>query len=706
MLLGADGMHGNCGLGRDGDSILASELFEFIFFSNPPPEIGNNVTHFPHLLLYKVVHAEMLADHGVFGEAQKVCDNVATFIKNAPKGTQFNRVFLERLEHVNARINSIDESASSSGWFGGKLGRPKLDKIWMQSFNKFVAGDDEDVASEASSTDKEGAIFKKLASTPSVSRVESATDLSGQYFSGGTHTPEYGYSHGAAGSRAVSNPYAPAPAAGGGDRPGSLHRIQSYAGLPSAPMGSQYGGLGIQPTSSPVYGPSSTSRRNNFGQDLGGSRPVSPNTSSIARSTSVGGYEEHAPPPSRPGSAGSSSVMNKTAPPPPAVHKPPMTRAYTPENVTIDQNSASAQASPASSLASTSPRRQPPPPRGYNPYAPQAAGHQNGSVRPSSASSNYNPYAPVAPSPKQQQPPEPSTETEDYGVSVDNPYGAIYGGAPPPPLPAAAAEPAEETARPQEATEEEEPRAEPEDTYEPPSYGYQPPPLEEEEVPDAESGGGNLFVPVAGAAAAPIPKAPMPATGHYTPPTAEPIPEENEEEAEDLGVSNAKSETDRIFEEAKRKQDEEDERKRQEQENKKSGKWFSWLRKGDDQQPKAVRAKLGEENSFYYDEKLKRWVNKKAPVEEQKAAAPPPPPKASKTPSTTSTPTGFESSPNPSTGGTPPSGGPPPARPSTGPPKPSTGGGLDDLLAAAPASGAKKHARRSARNRYVDIMQK
>lgn len=242
-----------------------------------------------------------------------MCENVTTFVKNAPKGTQFNRVFLERIEHVNARISSIDESASSGGWFGGKLGRPKLDKIWMQSFNKFVAGDDEDVASEASSTDKEGAIFKKLASTPSVSRVESATDLSGHYFSGGAHTPDYGYSQGAADSRAVSNPYA--PHAAGGDRPGSLHRIQSYAGLPSASMGNEYGGLGIQPTSSPVYGPSATNRRNNFGQEVGGSRPVSPNAH-IARPSSVGGYEEqHAPPP-RPGSAGSSG-MNKA---PAAVH--------------------------------------------------------------------------------------------------------------------------------------------------------------------------------------------------------------------------------------------------------------------------------------------------------------------------------------------------------------------------------------------------
>lgn len=57
--------------------------------------------------------------------------------------------------------------------------------------------------------------------------------------------------------------------------------------------------------------------------------------------------------------------------------------------------------------------------------------------------------------------------------------------------------------------------------------------------------------------------------------------------------------------------------------------WFSWLKK-DPNEKKVVKAKLGHQNNFYYDEKLKRWVNKNATEEEKKkmqeAAAPPPPP--------------------------------------------------------------------------------
>ncbi|AET40909.1 COPII coat assembly protein SEC16 Ecym_7056 [Eremothecium cymbalariae DBVPG len=54
--------------------------------------------------------------------------------------------------------------------------------------------------------------------------------------------------------------------------------------------------------------------------------------------------------------------------------------------------------------------------------------------------------------------------------------------------------------------------------------------------------------------------------------------------------------------------------------------WFGWLKK-DTTEKKPIRAKLGQKNNFYYDEKLKRWVNKDAGEEEiLKVSTPPPPP--------------------------------------------------------------------------------
>ncbi|CAI4053330.1 COPII coat assembly protein SEC16 SKDI_16G1900 [Saccharomyces kudriavzevii IFO 1802] len=61
----------------------------------------------------------------------------------------------------------------------------------------------------------------------------------------------------------------------------------------------------------------------------------------------------------------------------------------------------------------------------------------------------------------------------------------------------------------------------------------------------------------------------------------------------------------------------------------KSNSWFGWLKK-DTGDKKVYKAKLGHKNTLYYDEKLKRWVNKDATEEEKQkiveTSAPPPPP--------------------------------------------------------------------------------
>ncbi|KAI0797906.1 Sec23-binding domain of Sec16-domain-containing protein [Abortiporus biennis] len=53
--------------------------------------------------------------------------------------------------------------------------------------------------------------------------------------------------------------------------------------------------------------------------------------------------------------------------------------------------------------------------------------------------------------------------------------------------------------------------------------------------------------------------------------------------------------------------------------------WFSRLWK---RESGPVKANLGEQTSFYYDENLKRWVNKNAGAQDSKPSAPPPPPRA------------------------------------------------------------------------------
>lgn len=138
------------------------------------------------------------------------------------------------------------------------------------------------------------------------------------------------------------------------------------------------------------------------------------------------------------------------------------------------------------------------------------------------------------------------------------------------------------------------------------------------------------------------------------------------------------------------------------------GGWFGGKKK-EDKDGKAWKAKLGEESTFYFDEKLKKWVNKNSSEDDELDRPAPPPMK--KKPATPAAPAGPPSQgiPDiPSASSTPsvPSG-----PPTTGPPsKPSLSklgarGDLDSLLGdaggTAPASRTKK---RPARKRYVDVM--
>ena len=188
----------------------------------------------------------------------------------------------------------------------------------------------------------------------------------------------------------------------------------------------------------------------------------------------------------------------------------------------------------------------------------------------------------------------------------------------------------------------------------------------------------------------------------------------DEDSDDDNGAeASRKSEEKKKMEEdaKKRKQEEEKKRREEEEEAKKknankgseSARWFGWLGKGKkDDKPKPIKAKLGEENSFYYDEKLKRWINKKAPLEEQIAASAPPPPPAMKKASTTpATPVAGDpptAPPPASTMNKPPSMGAPPAL------RAAKKDGIDDLLTMGSTASARKGGRRGPRRGYVDVM--
>jgi hypothetical protein len=94
-------------------------------------------------------------------------------------------------------------------------------------------------------------------------------------------------------------------------------------------------------------------------------------------------------------------------------------------------------------------------------------------------------------------------------------------------------------------------------------------------------------------------------------------------------TSKQKSEADRKADEAFRKAAEAD-AARDKEGKKAGGGWFGgWFKKDPNAGPGPIKAKLGEESSFYYDPELKKWVNKKAgATEASRPMATPPPPKS------------------------------------------------------------------------------
>ena len=194
-----------------------------------------------------------------------------------------------------------------------------------------------------------------------------------------------------------------------------------------------------------------------------------------------------------------------------------------------------------------------------------------------------------------------------------------------------------------------------------------------------------------------------------------------------------KKEEEKMREEEAARKEKENERLRKEKEEEKKknsnkkqndkkdegGSWFGWLSKGrDSDKPKPIKAKLGEENSFYYDETLKRWINKKAPLDEQleTTKGPPPPPVVKKAATVQNVESvGTTSSlPAPSISGSSISPPGPPSKPPSGPPSisasplgPPMGNkgkkdGIDELLSMNTTRSTR--GRRGQRRGYVDVM--
>lgn len=202
-LLGADHLQLPFDYGRDLDSILLTEVYEFARTVLAP---SSAATVSPHLQSYKLYHAMILAEHGYKSEAQQYCEVITSALNSTTKRSPYyHSLLFGALENLVDRLRQAPRDSSGS-W----ISKPSIDKvsgsIWAK-FNQYVAGDESDSASTGSgkALDQDVGPFAKVAGdSPNLSRTPSSSDMYS------ASAPGIGYSPTASMSNPSSSRYAPA----------------------------------------------------------------------------------------------------------------------------------------------------------------------------------------------------------------------------------------------------------------------------------------------------------------------------------------------------------------------------------------------------------------------------------------------------------------------------------------------------------------
>ena len=175
-ILGADHVRSPFDYGRDLDSILLTEVFDF---ARTILSSSSNATISPHIQPYKLYHALVLAEHGYKVEAQQYCDAISSALKSTTRPSPYYHPLLFGvLENLGERLRQAPRDGSGS-W----ISKPSIDKvsgsIWAK-FNSYVAGDESDAASTGSGlahdTDA-GPFARVMGESPDISQTPSSGEL-------------------------------------------------------------------------------------------------------------------------------------------------------------------------------------------------------------------------------------------------------------------------------------------------------------------------------------------------------------------------------------------------------------------------------------------------------------------------------------------------------------------------------------------------
>ena len=661
-------------------SVLLTEIYEFAICVLP----GSPAPAFGHLQSFKLWHATMLAESGSSDQALQYCDAISSTLKASTKASPYYHARLfAAVDDLSNRIRSAPRDGSSS-W----ISKPNMDKVSGSVWNKFtqfVAGDDSDAASVASKAEAEGPFSKISSDTPpSVSRGASpAAEQLGSYGS------PNGYMPASAKPVTGNSRYAPR-ASHAPSEPSGINRQPSISSFESSSpdfhrsYAPQAHGI---PTPSSAYSPRDSpyapSSMGSAASPMTSAQPAQPqppslqahNVPATARAMSDAGTSSPFP-------AGTGSPLE--------VHQPerrpspyePRTSSYAPRSGSYEQRSyqpspkieetsppQNSYGSPpknipaeisTSGLAITAAQDTPtithaPPipvdPRGsaaqksgYHPLSQTTEGVGDGAFRTYEPSPSQTEPAAYEPPTSGYEPPTAGYEPPTFGyeppTSGYEPPTSSYA----PPTsdhepPASDYEPQRSSYEPQRSSYEPPSSSyqPPSSFYEPPSSSYEPPsssyepPSSSYEPPSASYDHSSTLN---GGADAPA----------RSPTKKKSIMDLSDDDDELLARAAAlkqqqRAANDRAADEAFRKAAEADAaREKGPKLNAKSSGWLGgWFARGkaeesassaagQDGSKKPIKARLGEENSFYYDAELKKWVNRKGGADAAAPSAPTPPP--------------------------------------------------------------------------------
>ena len=646
VLLGADHRHQPLEYAKDVDSVLLTEIYEFANAVLSPSTALSGII--PHLQVFKFQHAMVLAENGHRDEAQQYCDAIGNSIKSTTKGSSYYHANLfNALDDLAGRLRQAPKDGTGS-W----ISKPSMDKVSGSVWNKFtqfVAGDDSDSASVASARGEVDGPFARISEdAPIISRGPSPSDPYGGYVPSALPAAPVNSRY------APSGPYAPR---------GSLDQ-SSYAptSQPNSPpetfkRGSQSNHQhGYQPSALP-YTPEEKSlptppvAGNEIPPQVPFKTPFSPPKSAT----------HFSPPPSQPsmsrpgtgnGSPTQTSIREQML--------SPMERSFSNEPSPVGDRYSPMYQPRSATSGSYQPRS-----ASYEPRSYQASPLFNQMSPRPPTSDSYEPQIRIEPetprittfsSDSPISPADAKSVPLERGVSTDSGYqpstASSYGGY----QPASGYEPSS--------------------GYQPPSASIEPPSAGVGSLPPGYGPPTPGYEPPSSSGYAPPSYDPETNGGTGSPPKS-PRKKKSFMNLSDDEVSSAskqaaeKERKDREAAEAFRRAAEADAQRDAQPAltTRRSGwlgGWFGGARgqNGETIQPATakgpIKARLGEESSFYFDKDLKKWVNKKGGETPVASAPTPPPPRGP--PSRAVSATGPTSSPRPPNSNSmgPPSG--PPSR--------------------------------------------